>query len=352
METRKKRWLMISLSIVISISSVLLIMLFTFDYKTFRSIIRIKPLFFLRALSLHALAWFVWAVRIKVMSKAVGGGVGNGISLRESFQIVVTNLFLAAITPSMIGGEPVRIFLLHKNGMKTGDATAVVVGERILDAVIILSAVPFAVIFLKETLFKTGEGELSYAFTVVFVLGIVLFSILLFFFIYSMVKPRHVKAFFYWLGNVVKKFPLVFRKIGLSLSQSPSHWEEKVEKEIDSFYSSFRMFAREGKKELCMGVFCTILYWLMEFMLPSLILLGFGADPVVLKSYAIQIILLPLVVLPLTPGNSGVAEISFAALYTPIVASSLLGGLVLLWRFLTYYMNLIVGGFLQYKIFS
>ena len=67
------------------------------------------------------------------------------IGLWESTKIVIANLFLACITPSMAGGEPVRIHLLNKNGMTLGCSTAAVLGERLIAAILVLILVPFAI---------------------------------------------------------------------------------------------------------------------------------------------------------------------------------------------------------------
>jgi len=47
--------------------------------------------------------------------------------------------------------------------------------------------------------------------------------------------------------------------------------------------------------------------------------------------------------IPLTPGGAGVAEVSIAGFYALIIPTSLLGVFVLLWRLIMYYFNLIVG---------
>jgi hypothetical protein len=47
--------------------------------------------------------------------------------------------------------------------------------------------------------------------------------------------------------------------------------------------------------------------------------------------------------LPLTPGGSGLAELSMSYLYSMFVAPALLGPLVILWRLITYFFNIVVG---------
>ena len=47
--------------------------------------------------------------------------------------------------------------------------------------------------------------------------------------------------------------------------------------------------------------------------------------------------------IPLTPGASGIAEISFSSLYGLFVNSSVLGILVVLWRSILFYFNILLG---------
>ena len=56
--------------------------------------------------------------------------------------------------------------------------------------------------------------------------------------------------------------------------------------------------------------------------------------------------------MPTTPGSSGMTELGVGGLYTVLIGSSLIGVFVLLFRLITYHMNLIVGAFFQYKIFK
>ncbi|MCK5458625.1 MAG: flippase-like domain-containing protein, partial [Thermoplasmatales archaeon] len=106
----------IILSIVLSISIIFLILIFTIDTTTFDylSTASIRYEFFAAAVLLNILTWVLWGIRLKVLCNAIDKNVHIG--LWKSTRIVIANLFLAGITPSMAGGEPVRIYLLNKNG--------------------------------------------------------------------------------------------------------------------------------------------------------------------------------------------------------------------------------------------
>jgi uncharacterized protein (TIRG00374 family) len=59
--------------------------------------------------------------------------------------------------------------------------------------------------------------------------------------------------------------------------------------------------------------------------------------------------------LPTTPGSSGVTELGMAGLYGVLLGVShqyLLGVFVLLFRLITYHMNVICGAIFQYRIFK
>jgi hypothetical protein len=55
-------------------------------------------------------------------------------------------------------------------------------------------------------------------------------------------------------------------------------------------------------------------------------------------------------VIPATPGASGVAEFGATPLFSVFVTSSLLGITIVAWRALTFYMNIIVGSFVSARI--
>ncbi|MCK4366169.1 MAG: flippase-like domain-containing protein, partial [Thermoplasmatales archaeon] len=107
----------IIISLTISIAIIIVIFYFTIDANTIKQLMttRIKYEFFAVAILLNILYWFLWGARLKVLSNAMDKHLNIG--LWKSTKIVIANMFLASITPSMAGGEPVRIHLLNKEGM-------------------------------------------------------------------------------------------------------------------------------------------------------------------------------------------------------------------------------------------
>jgi len=120
---------------------------------------------------------------------------------------------------------------------------------------------------------------------------------------------------------------------------------EKINSDIDDFYTTFRWFMKNGRRSLLLAMVFTSLFWLAEVSIASFILIGLGINPMWGTSFAAQIILAVFITIPITPGSSGVAEFGITSLYSTLVTSTaMLGVFVLVWRFVTYYINFIIGG--------
>ena len=335
--TKKK--LSIALSLVLSFAIIIIILKFTIDKDTFTYLSqeKIQYEFFIAAIGLSILYWFIWALRLKILSSALDHHVK--ISLWEHIKIIIATLFIAGITPSSAGGEPIRIHLLHKKGMNTGGATAAVMTERLLDAIFILGCVPFAFFIYKDLI----EIE---AVKIGLYLGIAFFISLILIFIYAIKNPQKLKSFLIFMAKKAHRF------IPTTKWKKETHLIEKITHEVDNFHQSMLFFRKERKKEFLMGGMVTIVFWSTGFLVPSMLLMGMGLQPFLLESYCAQVLLVICILIPTTPGSSGVAEASTAVLYAPLINQSLLGVFILLFRFITYHLNLLVGGLFLYKIFK
>ncbi|HTY51854.1 MAG TPA: flippase-like domain-containing protein, partial [Methanomicrobiales archaeon] len=56
-----------------------------------------------------------------------------------------------------------------------------------------------------------------------------------------------------------------------------------------------------------------------------------------------QIVIAIVMMIPLTPGSSGIAELSATSVYSLFINSSIVGVLVVVWRAIFYYLNIVVG---------
>jgi len=331
------------MSIALSISIIVLILYFTIDAQTIKYLSQVSLrleffVFFGAAIVFNVLYWIIWGARLKILSKVVDPKVHIG--LWEATKIVIANQFLAGITPSAAGGEPVRIYLLNKDGLSTGGATATILGERLIDAIFILILVPFGFFVFKD---RIAIDLISYgliAGIIVFISGIILFAL-------ALKYPEKTKGLLLRISSWFSR-----------RSKKPERHQmivDRISHEIDNFHTSMVLFLTKGKKSFLAASGLTVLMWSTGFMIPSMLLLALGLPPYFIESYAAQALLLIIVMLPTTPGSSGVTELGMAGLYGVLLGSSqqyLLGVFVLLFRFISYHMNMMCGAIFQYRIFK
>ena len=328
MERLKKLFI---ISLIISIIVLVLVTVFTIGPDTLPILQRMEPVYLLAAVALHIVSYIIWGLRMKVMTEALGYRIG----VKDATEIVIANLFAASVTPSMAGGEPVRIHMLNRNAnVRVGDASAVVIGERVLDALLLLIATPFALWVLSGSLIS-WEMDLAIIVAELFVLLMVFAAI------GGLLSPTFID----WLSSLITRGLHRFGRFDRT-----EHLIQFIDKELLNFHNSLWALMRTGKQGLFFGCICTVIYWIVEFMVLPLILLGLNQPPSIMVAMAVQVFLTFIMVVPVTPGASGIAELGGAALFGILVPVSILGVVVAAWRLITYYLNLVIGGVVSVKI--
>jgi uncharacterized protein (TIRG00374 family) len=323
MKTSHWKWMWISIAFTTAV--LIAVLYFTVDEKTFEYIRQLNPVFLFLAFVLHIISLAFWALRIQFMSK----NLGYNVPFRYCFNLILANLFVGAITPAQAGGEPVRVHQLYRAGVPVGDSTAIVITERLFDA-IILGLTGAIVIVLLGSFFSPSSSALIalYISWILMVGAIILFLI-------AIRSPNTLKRIVKRLSSwVLRKWDV--KKLEALLG--------RVDREVDNFHESLSHFMKQGKGGILgWPIIFTALFWFSEFFTASLILMGLGQPPYVVQSFVAQIIIAIIMMIPLTPGGSGIAEVSATSLYGLFVPAAIVGIFVVLWRVVFYYFHLIIG---------
>jgi uncharacterized protein (TIRG00374 family) len=323
MDSTQRKWLFISVGF--SLLVLVIILFLTINENTLTYIKQINPLFLVLAFLTHVLTMCFWALRVQKMTLSLGYRIGFFYSLN----LVFANLLAAAVTPAQAGGEPVRIHELYKASVPLGDATAIVIMERVLDGVALAGLAAFSMIVLTDQWKSLGAvSEVMVYVTWIFVVGCILLFYL------AVRRPDTVKRVVNWCTRFLTKT-----------------WESKrveallvrADKEIDNFQGATIRFVHAAKGGLIWGMLFTLLYWVSEIVTASLILVGLGQPPLILESFVIQLILAILMMMPLTPGSSGIAEVGATSMYALFIPASIVGVFVVIWRVVLYYFNIALG---------
>jgi uncharacterized protein (TIRG00374 family) len=326
-----------ALSVLFSLTVIALVFATTFTEETIGYILNFNVFFLLLAIAFRLLALAIWGLRIQVMS----GSLGYRVPLPHCVNMVLASLLAGTITPGQAGGEPVRVHELYRSGVKLGDAAAVVIMERVLDGVILT------------------------------VMGIILMTLMTRFFWSSFSPGLYLLVIIAWILMIsflvipvlAIRYPEMTKKVLMKLvnwlvpklswwSSSPQALVELADKEIDNLFTSMARFAGTARMGLLGGGITTGLFWVTEFLVASFILMGLGLGPAVIESFFFQILIAIINMIPLTPGSSGITELSTSSLYALIIPTGMIGIFVLLWRFITFYLNIILGAIAGLAIFK
>lgn len=251
------------------------------------------------------------------------------LSWRGSVFVILLWEFASAVTPSVVGGTAVAVFILHREGLRFGKALAYVMLTAVLDNLFFVVAAPAAIVFSKGTVFA---GSLGGAMQWTFVLSYLLIALYTFLMgLGLLARPRLIKwlllriTAFRWLRRWRHAAYQTGNDLILAAAQirgkTPAYWLQAV------FFTAVVWVSRYATLNFLMETF-TDLSWQEH-------LLCFGR----------QVVLWITMLISPTPGSTGTAEYFFAELYAEFLGS--FSGVVgVLWRLLTYYPYLLVGIFL------
>ncbi|MHC1624602.1 MAG: lysylphosphatidylglycerol synthase transmembrane domain-containing protein [Methermicoccaceae archaeon] len=334
---RKRLLKLLSLALSLSLISIIVLILLT-RTDGLISVFSIKPCYLLLALLSHIAAYFMWALRIRTLCK----GIGYNLRFSRCVSIVFNSLFLSTITPSMAGGEPVRIHILARSGVPYGTAAAEVFSGRLLDIIFLLLLAPFSIMLL----IKMNAINVMYALIVTEFFLVVIVALIF----HSIKSPSNIAlritSFTYWLRRAIGH--ILRRKIEWTFLP---HMAEKIEEEMFLFKVGLKQMLQGGFFYTLPAFIQTSLYWLLQYSVVVWLIVGLTAiNPldIIVYAVAIQLPLTVVLALPLTPGSSGFAEFGAFTLFSYIAPYPLLGVLVLAWRLVHYYFDLIVGGIVNF----
>lgn len=270
---------------------------------------------------------FFYMLRIRLLTH-------NELSWKASFYVIMLWEFASALSPGVVGGVAVAMFILKKERIDLGRSTAIVLITAMMDNLFYVLMIPFVFLFIDSaTLFPShsfGSSGVQFIFwTGFFVfLGLTLFLFTSLFLIPSFAK--------YLLGMV---FSLPFLK----------RWKTKV-LTLGENIEKTALFMRKEPFIYWIKVFlATCGSWISRYLVINALLQAFLQlgilDHILLLGK--QLVLWLLMRVSPTPGGSGVAEYAFGELLVDFSQSALLlASLAIVWRMISYFPYLFIGAFL------
>ncbi|HZD44125.1 MAG TPA: flippase-like domain-containing protein, partial [Methanomicrobiales archaeon] len=274
----EKQWKQRIVAQVLSGAILAGVLVLTVNQNTFLYLQHLSIDIILGAFTIHILSLAFWGLRIQVLAK----GLGYPLRFLRAFNIVLLGLLPGAITPGKVGGEPVRVYELTRSEMKAGDATSVIVVERLLDGIFFVILTALTIAFFGSIV-RSISADFGYVF--ILLLAAMIAGFLVFF--YLVRRPELLKRMLIYVFERVRKGAERIGYHGLDDGddEGEATWSEKISREVENFSRSIQEFTQNGRRELYLGFFFTVLFWISEFSIASLLLVGLGQPPHFILSF-------------------------------------------------------------------
>ena len=295
---------------------------FTFDIRALEYLTMFKPECILLALGCLAVGLFFDGLRLITLADVTGAK----LTLKQVVNVVLSNYFLALVTPGASGGAIAQIMFMRKAGVPVAKATVVVLVRTVMSIFFLILLVP--VVLHNDS--DIGEWMSPSVIMTVSVLFTAL-PVIVFFLMRTQYPEK-------WLDKLTRRFSYNTR-------QNCFIWYEE-------FKNAFKIMAKHPLKVLrafvesglsLLGIYATVPAFFTG-------LSNFSFD---LYEVMGRMILLNLVLyFSPTPGGSGVAEVGFVALFSNILPDGVVGIMAVMWRFAAEYLPFLLGAFVSIRAFG
>jgi len=281
--------------------------------------------FFGISVIVHALRDIAYIWRIRVLAN-------KELSWKKCFEIVMLWETGSAVAPSSAGGTGIAMFILNREGINMGKSTAIILHTLLLDKLYYVVIVPILLliagtlhVFPSEMpLLNSLENYLIITFSLM-----ILVTVLVYYGLFqnpALMKKWLVAIVFYF--NFLKKF------------------RKKIVKTGNDFILASKELKAQPFRYHAEAFAATALSWSSRFMVLNFILFALLPPFSHLLIYLRQVLAWLLMLLPTTPGASGVTEGTFSAILSDLGDVGVVTISIILWRFLTYYPYILIGIFI------
>lgn len=305
--------------LVIMISA--FVIYFTFDMEGLQSLVMFKPWSIIFALGMLLLGLFFDGCRLITLADIAG----EKLSYHQVGNVVLSNYFLALLTPGASGGAIAQVMFMKKAGVSVPTATVIIFVRTIMSILFLFFLVPL-IFYYDHKLIGWLPPSIILLFAVIFISVPILCIFLM---------TTHYPE--YWLEKITKKLSAKtqrliflgyrdFRQAAFLIGHNPIR--------------IMKAFIESGISLLCIYSVVPVLFC------------GFGLDiPFFLTMGRMCLLNLVLYFTP-TPGGTGVAEGGFVFLFSKILPPGTVGIMAVLWRMFCEYLPFVLGAIITVRGFG
>ncbi len=251
-----------------------------------------------------------------------------------SFRANLANIFMGAVTPSQSAGGPAQMYIYYRAGVSVGKSLSVSLLNLLGTLIFFIVAAVLALSVLGDSFSRTMYSLIIFCF-IVFVTELIVVVLIV-------LRPSLFLKFAPWLA---KKLCSWLPKFENRINRIT----DRFITEVNAYRDSCRLFITEHPFILILAIFLTWVLYLNKFILAYFIMLGLGSSGHFVQVLCIQTLVLFICYFSPSPGASGVAELSIAALMASVMSADTLSVFTLLQRFFLLYIPVILGAIVVFK---
>jgi uncharacterized protein (TIRG00374 family) len=276
---------------------------------------------------------FFYMLRIRLLTN-------KELTWKSSFSVIMLWEFASALSPGVVGGAAVAMFILKREKIALGRSTAIVLITTLFDNLFYIVLIPFVFLFIGQTELFPAETAGSLTVQYLFWIG---FSVILFL------------SLFLFLAIFIA--PQLAGKVLVAICSLPflRKWRDRAAKTGEDIVIAAKVFKKERFTYWIQLFFITCGSWISRYLvinavLQAFLVLGFMDHILILGK---QLVLWLFMLISPTPGASGVAEYAFGELLSGFSESALLlATMAIIWRLISYFPYLFIGAVLLPKWMS
>ena len=318
---RNKLYKRIALVVIFVLSISAAVIYFTFDIRALDYLTMFSSWSVLCALGALAIGLFFDGTRLLTLARITG----EDLPLPDVVKVVLSNYFLAVLTPGATGGAIAQVMFMRRAGVSVARSTVIILVRTIMSIFFLIVMLP---IFMKQDEAITSWVPMPVIMTVsVIFIAIPVAAV-------ALMRTNYPKRIIYYFSR---------------------YFRHERRRQAFRLYYDFRQAVYIMGKQPVMvlrafiesGVSLTFIY-----MTVSAYFLGlqfpFDLVQVMGRMYLLNLVLY----FSPTPGGSGIAEAGFVALFNHLVPSGTVGILAVLWRFTAEYLPFVLGAFITLRAFG
>lgn len=256
----------------------------------------------------------------------------QALSWRSGFNVIMLWEFASALTPSVVGGSGIAMFILNRENIPLGRSTATVMVTALLDELFYVVMVPIIFLFAERSALFPDSLNVEFMglpIRAIFWVGygvMVVLSMIVSYAIFF--RPRAFKYILLYIFRLgfLRKWRQQVLQVGDDIILAGSEFKSK----------DWRFWWKAG--------LTTMLSWTSRFLVLNCIIAAFFVVHDHILLYARQLVMWVILLIGVTPGSSGIAEIAFGGFFKDFITIAGVGGaLAVIWRLFTYYIYMFIG---------